>query len=467
MRLLMSSLLMKQIRFLFVFGMAVVLTSANAASAQVLNSFVERATAQGGPLAAVEAPAITDAKATKEEEEEVEEAQDDDLERRVDLLAEELERLRSGEDDIELSDEDARARGLAPSAAAVYRPNRGLSIAGYGEFLYENYAKTKQNGSAGSMDKFDALRAIIYTGYRFSDKFVLNTEVEIEHAKEAYLEFAYVDYAATDNFGVRGGLLLVPMGLVNEFHEPTVFMGTERPFTENRIIPSTWRENGAGMYGAFDKVSFRLYAVSGFNGDKFSSKGLRGGRQKGYKAKSEDFAYTGRLDITPTPGVFFGGSFYSGGSAHGELGPGKDLGTTIVDFHGQAQVRGFDIRGLWANATLDDAAAFNVHKGYTGSKGLAEKMEGGYIMFGYNLLSQTADIGGPAFTPYIKFEQVDTQAKMPTGYSRSLSTLNNWRTIGFDFKPIPNVVIKVDYMKNTNEANSGLDQFNVALGYGF
>ena len=69
MRLLMSSLLMKQIRLLFVFGMAVVLTSTNAASAQVLNSFVERATAQGGPLAAVEAPAITDAKATKEAEE--------------------------------------------------------------------------------------------------------------------------------------------------------------------------------------------------------------------------------------------------------------------------------------------------------------------------------------------------------------------------------------------------------------
>ncbi len=142
MRLLMSSLLMKQIRLLFVFGMAVVLTSANAASAQVLNSFVERATAQGGPLAAGEAPAITDAKATKEEEEKDKEAQDDDLERRVDLLAEELERLRSGEDDIELSDDDARARGLAPSAAAVYRTNRGLSIAGYGEFLYENYAKT-------------------------------------------------------------------------------------------------------------------------------------------------------------------------------------------------------------------------------------------------------------------------------------------------------------------------------------
>jgi hypothetical protein len=466
MRLLMSDLLMKQIKFVLAFGIAVAWVSSNTVSAQVLNSFVERAKAQGGPLASVQAEAVTDADAT---EEETEEPQDDngDLARRIDLLAEELERLRSGEDGRELSDDDAQARGLAPSAAAVYRANRGLSIAGYGEFLYENYAKTKQNGSAGKGDTFDALRAIVYTGYRFSDKFILNTEIEIEHAKEANLEFAYVDYAATENFGVRGGLVLVPMGLVNEFHEPTVFMGTERPFTENKIIPSTWRENGAGIYGAWDKVSFRLYAVNGFDGAKFSSEGLRGGRQKGSKAKAENFAYTGRLDITPTPGVFFGGSFYSGGSAQGSLGSGKDLGTTIVDFHGQAQVRGFDVRGLWANANIDDAVAFNVKNNLTGSKGLAEKMEGGYVMFGYNLLSQTSDIGGPAFTPYVKFERVDTQAKMPVGYSRSLSTLNNWRTIGFEFKPMPNVVVKVDYMKNTNDANSGLDQFNVALGYGF
>ena len=155
---------------------------------------------------------------------------------------------------------------MAPSAAAVFRANRGLSIAGYGEFLYENYARTKQSGAPGGKgSQFDALRAIIYTGYRFNDNFVFNSEIEIEHAKEAYLEFAYVDYQATENFGIRGGMLLVPMGLVNEFHEPTVFMGTDRPFTENKIIPSTWRENGAGIYGAFDKISFRLYAVNGLS----------------------------------------------------------------------------------------------------------------------------------------------------------------------------------------------------------
>ena len=87
-------------------------------------------------------PAVETTEESPEIEEENEETQDDveELERRVDLLAEELERLRSGEGEREITADDARAMGLAPGAAAVFRANRGLSIAGYGEFLYENYA---------------------------------------------------------------------------------------------------------------------------------------------------------------------------------------------------------------------------------------------------------------------------------------------------------------------------------------
>ena len=174
-----------------------------------------------------------------------------------------------------------------------------MSIAGYGEMLYENYAS----------DKHDAVRLpprrILYAGYRFNDKFLFNSEIEVEHAKEIFVEFAYVDYLATENFGLRAGMLLIPMGLVNEFHEPTVFIGAERPVTEQSIIPATWRENGGGFYFAHDLVSARAYVVNGFNGSAFSSSGVRGGRQKGGKAKAGNLAITGRIDMTPTPGVFF------------------------------------------------------------------------------------------------------------------------------------------------------------------
>ena len=195
----------------------------------------------------------------------------EELRRQLDILAEEVERLRSGEQPIELTDEDARTLGLAPSAAATYERGNGVSIAGYGEMLFENFAGENEAGQpTGSTSQFDFLRAILYAGYRFNDKFLFNSEIEVEHADEVFVEFAYVDYLAHENFGVRGGMLLVPMGLVNEFHEPNVFLGAERPVTEQRIIPSTWRENGGGIHGSVDRVAFRAYVINGLDGSGFS-----------------------------------------------------------------------------------------------------------------------------------------------------------------------------------------------------
>ncbi len=409
---------------------------------------------------------VSEGMATAEQEPDVAE-----LERRIDVLAEEIERLRSGEEDERLDVDDARRLGLAPSAAATYAIDRGVSIAGYGEMLLENYADTNQGGSpTGKTTQFDYLRAILYAGYRFNDKFLFNSEIEVEHAKEIFVEFAYVDYQATENFGLRGGMLLVPMGLVNEFHEPTVFMGAERPVTENKVIPSTWRENGGGFYGAFDRVSFRAYVLNGFNGSSFSSGGLRGGRQKGGKAKSTSLAFTGRLDVTPTPGVFFGASFYTGDSGQGEIvvdGTEYGIGTTIFDLHGQAQVRGLDLRGLFARASLSDAARLNQALGKSGSSGVGEGLQGAYIQLGYDLLSQVAGAGGVGLTPYVRYEQVDTQARMPAGFERSLSTDNTYFTFGIELKPVPGVVLKVDHAWVSNDADSGVNQFNINLGYAF
>ena len=392
------------------------------------------------------------------------EADIEELERRIEVLAEEIERLRSGEPEVELTEAEARALGLAPSAAATYGIEQGVSIAGYGEMLYENYQSDKTS-------QFDYLRAILYAGYRFNDKFIFNSEIEVEHAKEIFVEFAYVDYLATGNFGLRAGMLLIPMGLVNEFHEPTVFMGAERPVTERSIIPSTWRENGGGFYGsAAGIVSYRAYVVNGFNGSAFSSSGVRGGRQKGGKAKANDMAFTGRVDITPTPGVFFGGSFYTGGSGQGDIevdGVNYGVRTGIFDVHGQAQFRGLDIRALFAQANLDDTAQLNLVLGLAGSSGVAEKMQGGYVQIGYDVLSQVSEAGGVGLSPYIRYEKVDTQAAVAAGFTRSPSKNNTYTTFGVELKPISNIVVKVDHMWVGNDADSGVNQFNVNVGYAF
>jgi len=398
----------------------------------------------------------------------------DELRRRLDALAAEVERLRSGEPEANaLTEERRRALGLAPSAAATYRrASEGISFAGYGEMLAENFASENEAGAGGApTTRFDFVRAVLYTGYRFNDRFLFNSELEVEHGNEIFVEFAYVDYRATDNLSFRGGLLLIPLGLVNEFHEPTVYFGARRPETEQRIIPSTWRENGGGVLGSFGMVNFRAYVTNGFNGAGFRSNGLRGGRQRGVQARAAHLAFSGRLDVTPIPGVFAGVGLYNGGSGQEQVvfnGTRLDMGTTVGEVHGQAQFRGLDVRALYAHATVDDAGAASralASAGVTATSPIADAMQGGYVQVGYNVLSQAST--ETAVTPYLRYERVDTQHRVPAGFTRALAQDGTFTTLGVDVKPIPNVVIKTDYQWITNAAGTGRNQFNLNLGYAF
>jgi hypothetical protein len=398
----------------------------------------------------------------------------EELRRRLDVLAAEVERLRSGEPEaVELTAERRRALGLAPSAARTYqRSSQGISFAGYGEMLAENYASENESGAGGApTTRFDFLRAVLYTGYRFNDRFLFNSELEVEHGNEIFVEFAYVDFLAHQNLTLRGGLVLIPLGLVNEFHEPNVFFGARRPETEQRIIPSTWRENGGGILGSAGPVNFRAYVTNGFAGTNFRANGLRGGRQRGIQARAANLAFSGRIDVTPIPGVFGGVGVYTGGSGQEQVsfaGQPLDMDTTVAEVHGQAQIRGFDVRALFARATVDDAGDASRAIGPTLlglNTAIAEEMQGGYVQVAYNLLSQVTS--GLAVSPYVRFEKVDTQHRVPDGFTRALAQDGTFKTFGVDVKPIPNVVLKGEYQWVTNEAGSGRSQFNLNLGYSF
>ena len=398
-------------------------------------------------------------------------SQIEELRRRLEVLAAELEQLRSGETpQIELTDERRRALGLAPSAAATYRrATEGVSFAGYGEMLLENFKSENESGAGNApTTRIDFLRAILYAGYRFNDKFLFNSEIEVEHSNEIWVEFAYLDYLVNDNLTVRGGMLLLPLGLINEFHEPTVFLGAKRPDTEQRILPTTWRENGAGVLGSAGIVNFRAYVTNGLRGAAFTSAGLRGGRQRGSNALAANLAFSGRVDVTPVPGIFAGIGLYNGGSGQEQVivsGDRLDVGTTVAEVHAQAQMRGFDFRALFAQASVDDAGAASRALNLSTGTPIAEQMRGGYVQAGYNVLSQfTTPV---AVTPYVRYEHIDTQHRVPEGFTRDLSRDGVLKTLGVELKPIPNIVLKTDYQWITNEAGTGRNQFNVNLGYAF
>ena len=389
-----------------------------------------------------------------------------ELQRRLDVLAAEIEQLRSGEEQtVTVSESQRRALGLGPAAATVYERKRGVSFAGYGEMLFENFSDENQSGAGGGpASRFDFVRAILYTGYRFNDRFIFNSEIEVEHAREIWVEFAYIDFKVNDNLSLRGGMLLVPLGLVNEFHEPNVFLGARRPLVEQRILPTTWRENGFGAVGSAGPVNFRAYVVNGFNAAGFTPDGLRGGRQRGAEARASDFAFAGRVDVNPIAGAFVGAGLYTGNSGQAQYSA-TDVPTTIVEVHGQAQIRGFDVRGVYARAMLDDVAALNTARNLTGRNGIGEAQDGGYAQIGYNVLSQID--GRVALTPYYRFESVNTHAEVPAGFLVDPARDVRAHTVGLDVKPIGNIVIKADYQWITNAARTGRSQFNIGLGYSF
>jgi len=397
----------------------------------------------------------------------------DELERRVEALTSELERTRLGAEVVEA---DSSVLGLGPAAAKVYRVAQGVSVGGYGEIVYENFADQRGDGRpSGVADRIDALRGILYVGYKFNDRILFNSEIEIEHVNKVFLEFAYLDYRFSDVLGVRAGLLLAPMGLVNELHEPPVFLGTARPLTETQLIPSTWRENGVGVFGGSGPLAYRVYLMSSFDGvgggpsgaGGFSATGLRGGRQRGSRALSEDLGVVGRLDYVGVPGLLVGASVFRGETAQNRKVNGAEVGglTLIWDVHGDYKVAGLELRALIAGARVDDVVELNELRALTGVNGIGEEMLGWYAQAGYDVLSSTGS--EHQILPYVRYERLNTQRAVPVSFAASPATDRSVVSIGVAWKPVPQVVLKADYDGHSNRAGTAVNQVNVALGYLF
>jgi hypothetical protein len=178
----------------------------------------------------------------------------------------------------------------------------GVTLGGYGEITYN-----QKRAQAGEMD---VQRLVMLFGYKFDERVQFVTEIEFEHVNQVYVEQAFVNYNLTNGLNLRGGLLLVPMGILNEYHEPTTFNGVERPSLDYFIVPTTWREIGFGISGRSDALSLR-YQASIFNGflsfDESKggllkgSNGLRSGRQKGIQSVFTSPNISVKFDYFGTP----------------------------------------------------------------------------------------------------------------------------------------------------------------------
>ncbi len=391
------------------------------------------------------------------------------LEHQVQALTEELGRMRT---DSAVPEEKPLEgeRGYAPAASKVFGVARGLSIGGYGELNYVNPV-----ADSTSPAQTDALRFITYLGYKFSERIQFNSEIEIEHARvesedapgEVALEFASLDFLWKPELNFRAGLLLTPMGFINEVHEPPYFYGVFRPLTERVILPATWRENGVGVFGKFgEQAEYRAYVVTGFDAAGFSAEGIRGGRQEGGESIAENLAFVGRLDLTPDllPGLLVGGSFYAGKADQNQGLPDTHL--WIAEGHVQYRRGPFQGRALFAYTDVSNTGALSTALGKAPDAAIANSMLGGYVELAYDVwpLLFGAD-NEHAVEPFVRFEYIDTQRDVAAAFLENRNLAYSVLSTGLSYYPHPNVVLKAEYRNQNARDGERPDEF--ALGVGF
>ncbi len=435
-------------------------------------------------------------------EQKQEQEQEEEQARRQNVLAEEMDKLRTSltvPDFQPLSMEDSRY-GLGPAASKIYGVSQGLSIGGYGEAYYRKDVSDK---SRSDRDTTDYLRFVLYTGYKFTDRIILNAELEFEHASTSTggsvsVEFAYLDFLMWEWANFRAGMLLAPLGIVNELHEPVFFNGVERPEVERRIIPSTWRENGIGLFGELlPGLEYRIYAMNALEGAASNTAGctpddngncltkpslqlkehLRSTRQKGGEALAEDIAFAARLDYSPLLNLKFGGSVYTGKSTHdsqyfecvdGSCGPVNLPGArlTIWDLHALYSWQGLEARALFAMSHLKDSDELNRIGG--GGK-IAKEMYGFYTELAYDIMPWVLGTTEQQLSPFVRFSYIDQHAEMAGDWDAQGRYEHRIWTTGVSYKPHPNVVLKVDYRNfdTVDNDHEREDEVNFGLGFVF
>jgi len=357
------------------------------------------------------------------------------------------------------------------SAQRILSGNAGKAI------TIGGYAQLDYNQPEGSNGEIDVHRLVILFGYKFNDKTQFVTEIEYEHVNEVFVEQAFVNYSIGNNISLRGGLMLVPFGIINEFHEPTTFNGVERPNLDGFIVPTTWRELGIGVNGKFNDISlgYQAYIFNGFkpadeDGNPLLTgiNGFRGGRQKGIRSVVNSPTFAVKLDYYGVQGLRLGLSTYLGDTqADDEVEDleGANVGIAMVGLDARYRKQRFSARGQFVYASISDSKEYNILYSDANSN-LGSAMLGWYVEGAYNLLSLSKD---QKLDIFARFENYNTHFNTD-GIEKNKAYNRYDLTTGLSYHIAPGVVVKGDYQFKDNEGQKYEDvanQLNLGIGVWF
>ncbi len=359
----------------------------------------------------------------------------------------------------------------------------GTSLGGYGEMQLRGL---KSGASGDRAWTADISRLVLFVMHSFNDSVRFYSELEVEHTissasepGEFEVEQAELDWKLFgDALAARGGLVLVPMGIINQWHEPPIFHGVVRPHVDTVIIPSTWRELGAGFFGKpVESLRYEAYVMTALNPMKLGPAGLAGTRQQGALARADAFALTGRVEWEPLLGAVIGLSgYYSDAGKNGDFYDAHaqklDLSVPLIGWDVDARFRSFGLewRVVFADWHLPQSDALMATRDSTGTKLLFDpqhpvptRMRGSYVEGAYDVLRPLGS--KHQLLPFARLEYYNTQSAVPDGYQSDPTYSVREYTFGLSYRPIRQVVLKADYQLRNRQ--QGLDESQINFGLGF
>nr|WP_319512381.1 hypothetical protein [uncultured Draconibacterium sp.] len=351
------------------------------------------------------------------------------------------------------------------SADNLLTQNSKLLVGGYGEVHYNQ----PLSGDTYNNGKLDVHRVVMLLGYNFNEKTQFISEIEYEHVKEVYVEQAFLQYKLNNAINFRGGLMLVPMGIINEYHEPTTFNGVERPLIDNTITPTTWREIGFGISGTILPASlkYQAYVMNGFNGYDGSAKlsgakGMRSGRQKGAESFVSSPNFAGKIEYFGIRGLNLGVSAYLG-KTQSKLYNGIDkdddaavamadssvVGISMLGLDARYSISGLQLRGQLYYASLSNTDEYNTFTATDGSlNDVGSAMIGYYAEAAYNVF-RTVDTE-LQLTPFVRYEFLNTHSSVENNIAKNAAYEKTAITTGLTLTLTKGAVVKTDiqFVKN-------------------
>lgn len=323
-------------------------------------------------------------------------------------------------------------------------------IGGYGEMHYNNLENNNDNGE--DIDKIDFHRFVLYLGHDFNDTTRMFSEVELEHSLsgdgkpgEVELEQAYIEHDLSSTTRMKAGLFLVPVGILNQTHEPTTFYGVERNNVEKNIIPTTWWEGGLALSGEIlPGWSYEGAFTSGLNIDFAEGDyKVRDGRQKVAKADASKPAYTANTKYTGIAGLELGATIqYQAGLGQGNYD--EDVDAMLYSAHVAYRNGPFGLRALAAAWDIDDAI--------NEVKAGANEQNGWYIEPSWLV---RRDLG--IFARYSEWDNL--------AGSDGETDISEW-DVGVNYWLVENVVFKADYQwQDAPPGQKELEGFNLGVGF--